>query len=102
MWLKVAMALFSVEVIVRCYHAHEDIWFVVLGEELLCQHESNNLSDPFAVAVIKGGNVVGYVPKISSLYSLYLHQGGSILFHVTGYKHCLEDLAQGGLKFHAC
>ena len=57
------MALFSVG-----YHIYEDIWLAVVGEELSCKGESNNLSDPYAVDVLR------HVPKkILSLCSLYLY-----------------------------
>ena len=41
--------------------------------------EDGNRVDPFAVAVMRGGAVIGHVPrKISSIRSLYLRRGGSI------------------------
>lgn len=90
---------FSVEAMVRGYHTYKDIWAAVLGEELLCQRETGNRVDTFAVAVIRDGTVVGHVPKkISSVCSLYLRRGGSIVCRVTGSRRYSEDLVQGGLE----
>ena len=41
---------FSVEAMVRGYHAYKDIWTAVNGEELPCQREDGNRVDAFAVA----------------------------------------------------
>ena len=71
---------FSVEAVVRGYHAYKHIWATVYGEELPCEREAGNRVDAFAVAVMKDGTVVGHVPnKISSVCSLYLRRGGSII-----------------------
>ncbi len=54
-------ASFSIEAMVRGYHAYKDIWTAVVGEELPCQRERANPRDPFAVAVLKDEAVVGHV-----------------------------------------
>ena len=54
--------------------------------------------DAFAVAVMKDGTVVGHIPKISSVCSLYLRRGGSIICRVTGSRRYSEDLMLGGLR----
>ena len=90
---------FSVEAVVRGYHAYKDIWAAVHGEELPCERETGNRVDAFAVAVMKDGTVVGHVPKkISSICSLYLRRGRSIICRVTGSRRYSEDLIQGGLE----
>ena len=89
-------ASFSVEAMVRGYHVYKDIWAAVHGEELPCQRELGNRVDVFAVAVMKGETVVGHVPKkISSICSLYLRRGGSIICRVSGTRRYSEDLVQG-------
>ena len=89
---------FSVEAVVRGYHAYKHIWAAVYGEELPCEREAGNRVDAFAVAVMKDGTVVGHVPKkISSVCSLYLRRGGSIICRV-GSRRYSEDLIQGGLE----
>ena len=62
---------FSVEAMVRGYHAYKDVWAAVHGEELSCQREVGNRFDSFAVAIMRDETVVGHVPKIS-VCSLYL------------------------------
>ena len=89
----------TVEAVVRGYHAYKHIWAAVYGEELPCEREAGNRVDAFAVAVMKDGTVVGHVPKkISSICSLYLRRGGSIICRVTGSRRYSEDLIQGGLE----
>ena len=41
-----------------------------MGESLICKQESGNPNDPYAVAIRKGSEVVGHVPKeiICSLF----------------------------------
>ena len=66
-------ALFAILSAVRGYHVYHDIWYTLIEEKLLCQREADNYADPFAVAVVKSGNVVGHAPrKISTLCSLFL------------------------------
>ena len=90
---------FSVEAVVRGYHAYKHIWAAVYGEELPCKREAGNRVDAFAVAVMKDGTVVSHVPKkISSVCSLYLRRGGSIICRATGSRRYSEDLIQGGLE----
>ena len=94
---------FSVEAVVRGYHTYKHIWAAVYGEELPCEREAGNRVDAFAVAVMKDGTVVGHVPKkISSVCSLYLRRGGSIICRVTGSRRYSEDLIQGGLVARVC
>ena len=75
---------FLVEAVVRGYCAYKDIWAAVYGEELPCEREAGNRVDAFAMVIIKDGTVVGHIlKKISSVCSLYLRQGRSIICHVT-------------------
>ena len=54
---------------------YHDILDALIGEALSCQRKADNYEDPFAVAVIKSGNIVGHVPrKNSTLCSLFLRQ----------------------------
>ena len=90
---------FTNEAMIRGYYVYKDIWEAVLDEEVPCQKELGNLADPFAVAVIRDGVVVGHVPKkISSVCSLFLQRNGSITCCVSGYRRFSEDLPQGGLE----
>ena len=66
------MATFSFDSVVRGYHVYKDIWAAVHGETLLCRRETSNGHDPFAVAVVRGGVIVGHVPRrFSAVFSLF-------------------------------
>ena len=83
----------------RGYHVYKDIWTASVGEHLPCRRETTNLADRFAVAVIKGENVVGHIPrKLSNVCSIFVRKGGSILCLTTGSRRFSSDLPQGGLE----
>ena len=44
---------FRVDVCVRGQHIYKDIWYAVVGEVLVCERESNNFQDRYAIAVKK-------------------------------------------------
>lgn len=84
---------------VRGYHVYRHIWEAAVGEELVCQRETANLSDHYAVAVVKDGVIVGHLPKkISRLCSLFIRRGGAISCRVSGSRRYSSDLPQGGLE----
>ena len=61
--------------------------------------EVENYRDPFTVAVVRSGVIVGHVPrKISSICLMFLRQGGTISCRVTGSRRYSEDLSQGDLE----
>ena len=49
------MANFAVDSMIRGHHVYKEIWDPVNGEELPCEREIGNSSDPLAVAVIEAG-----------------------------------------------
>ena len=57
------MPTFEVEAMVRGYHAYQDSWDTLIGEELVWAREPypwpDNLQDPFAVAVVKSDAALG-------------------------------------------
>jgi len=72
-----------------------DRWTPALGEALMCEVEDGNTSDLYAVAIKKGGKIIGHVPrKILAACNLFLELGGSL--------RCIiidsADLPQGGLE----
>ena len=90
---------FSVEAMIRGHHVYKEIWTPVEGEVLPCTREVGNSRDPMAVAVKKGADIVGHVPrKISSICLIFLRRGGSITSRVAGHRHYSTDLEQGGLE----
>ena len=67
--------MFSIESMARGYHVYQQVWEASIGEELhlTCQRERGNLVDPFAVAVLTNGDVVGHIlQKISSICCTFL------------------------------
>lgn len=90
---------FSVEAMVRGHHVYKEIWMPVEGEVLPCTRDVGNSRDPMAVAVKKGADVVGHLPrKISAICSIFLRRGGSITCRVVGHRRYSTDLEQGGLE----
>ena len=84
--------------VVRGHHIYKDIWTPVIGEELTCRKEFGNIHDLHAVAIIRGGNVVGHVPcTISMPCSVFIRRGGVIRCVITGHRQYSLDLERGGL-----
>ena len=66
---------------------------------VILQEETDNLMDPYAVAVIKDRVAVGHIPHtILTLCSMFLARGGNITCEVTGNQQYSRDLPQGGLE----
>jgi len=87
-----------INTVVRGHHVYKDIWTPVIGEELACRKEFGNIHDLHAVAVIRGGNVVGHVPRtISMPCSVFIRRGGVIRCVITGHRQYSLDLERGGL-----
>ena len=88
-----------IECCVRGYHVYSEIWEAVLGETLSCRREPTNVSDRYAVAVLKDDITVGHLPrKFTKIFSLFFRGGGSITCQVTGHRRYSRDLAQGGME----
>jgi len=60
----------------------------------------SNTSDTYAVAIKKGGEIIGHVPrKISAVCNLFLELGGSLSCIITDtHRQYSADLPQGGLE----
>jgi len=81
------------------YHVYQENWTPVIEEYLVCKREERNPQDRYAVAVKKGGNIVGHVPcNISTLCSLFIRRGSTILCVVSGGCRYSRDLPQGGME----
>ena len=60
---------------------------------------SGNRYDPYAVATLSDGRVVGHMPrKISPVCSIFIRCGGSITCTVSDRRRYSADLDQGGLE----
>ena len=53
----------STEFVVRGHHVYKAIWNPVIGEVLVCDQETDNDEDSYAVAVKIEDTIVGYVPR---------------------------------------
>ena len=56
------------------YHIlYKEIWEAAAGEVLMCERETHNDRDRYAVAVKKTGTVIGHLTrKLSRVYSFFL------------------------------
>ena len=58
-----------------------------------CQHEPTNAVGQYDIAVVKGGAVVGHLPKkLSRIYSLFIRRGTEIRRRVAGRRRYSGDL----------
>ena len=79
--------MFPIEAMIRGHHVHKEIWMPVEGEVLPCTREVGNSCDSMTVAVKKGTESVGHVPrKILAICSIFLQRGGSITSRVAGHR----------------
>ena len=63
-----------------------------------CSRERDNRHDIFSVAVRKGTNIIGHVPRrISYSFTLFIRSGGVINCFTTGPRQYSRDLPQRGL-----
>ena len=61
--------------------------------------ETGNISDPFAVGVLKDGVIVCHVPRKISLFAVFTEEW--IICRVSGHRRFSQDLPQRVLKSHA-
>ena len=84
---------------IRGFREYQAIWEPINGKELYCCRENDNTSDPYAIGVMKGREVVGHVPrKISRMCAVFLRNGGIIKCTVSGSRCYSRDLPQGVWK----
>ena len=55
------MNTYIVETIVCGYHVYREVWEAAVKEVLPCQQEHGNVHDPYTVAVLNRGVIVGHV-----------------------------------------
>jgi len=93
------MASFECESVICGYHIYQAIWVASYGETFNYMREICNLFDPFAVTVVRSGEIIGHVPKlISAACSLFLRHSSSIKCKVIGSQQYSRDLPQGRLE----
>lgn len=73
--------------VIRGHHVYKDIWTPYVGEELSLSPEDDNDHDRYAVAVVKGRNIVGHIPQtVSKVTWHFIKRGGRVLCQVTGHR----------------
>ena len=70
------MEQYVVESCVRGFHVYKDIWIPATGEVLICKGEDGNIMHQYAVAIMKGSEIIEHVPrKISAVCYLFIQKG---------------------------
>ena len=64
--IKMAVSEFEYESCIRGYHIYKDIWSSTVGEHLICERETLNSTDRYAVAVLKDNITIAHLPKVLS------------------------------------
>ena len=98
--MEIKMESYEVGSYVRGFHVYGNVWTPSIGEILVCERKDGNPSDLYAVAIKKGGKVIGHVPrKMSAACALFLQLGGALHCEVTD-SQCQysSNLPQGGLE----
>ena len=90
---------FTMESCVRGYHVYQNTWVPIHGEHLRCSRECGNRADAFAVAVVKGEDTVGHVPRrFSCATNLFIQSGGVVACEIYSDRRYSRDLPQGGME----
>ncbi len=90
---------FAIQYMVRGYHDYQDNWEASDGQSLPCRKGGGNPHNPYSVAFMERGVIVGHVPcAISAVCYLFLRRNGTILCdsEVTSRRRFSADLPQGG------
>ena len=77
---------------------HIRIWMPRIGEELVCRREVGNIYDMYAVAILRGGDVVDHVLRtISTPCNVFIRKGCVITCIISGHIQYSSYLEQGDL-----
>ena len=73
------------ESMIRGHHIYKSVWSPILGEIMSVDREHGNLHDRYAVCLLKGGSIVGHVPReLAKYFWFFLAHGGTIICEVSG------------------
>ena len=70
---------FECDLVIRGYHIYKEIWEASYGEMFHCMRETGNSFDPFAVTVVRDGEIIGHVPKLISAASSQFQRRAQVL-----------------------
>ena len=91
--------VFIMESCVRGHHVYQNTWAPIHRERLRCSRERGNRADTFAVAVVKGEDTVGHVPRrFSCATNLFIQSGKVVACERHGNRRYSHDLPQGGME----
>ena len=78
-WIRLEISSYRMESCIRGFYIYKEVWTPFIGKRLGCAREKSNREDPFTVAMKRGTETVGHVPRtISCVYTLFLRQRGII------------------------
>ena len=78
---------------VRGHHIYKDVWTPVVNDGLNYRREEENVSDPYTVAIIKSGNIVGHTPCwMSTACSLFIQKGSAVAFPIAALSSSVHQL----------
>jgi hypothetical protein len=78
---------FEFDSVVRGHHIYKSFWTPLIGETLSLMTEDANAHDSQAVAVMKGGSIVGHAPRgLARVFFFFIEHGGSISCEITGHR----------------
>ena len=97
------MDIHAVNSCVRGFHVYYDRWTPYLGEFFMCKSEGKNANGLYTVAIKKGSEIIGHMPReISAACNLFLEFGGLLCCVITDTHHRYSaDLPQGDYRSHA-
>ena len=92
-WICLKMSSYRMESCIRGFHIYKEVWTPLIGERLGCACKKCN-DDPFAVAIKRGTETVGHVPRtISCVCTLFQRQRGFISCEAIGSSRPSIDLS---------
>ena len=82
--------------VITGHHVYKYLWDPILNEELVCEREPQNAHDQNAIKLLKGGVIVGHVPRhFSRVFAYLLLSGTRITATVIGAR---QNLRNNGLE----
>ena len=78
--------VYEFDSVVRGHHVYKTVWTPVIDETLQVAWEDTNEHDEYAVAITRGGWVVGHVPREISRTCFFFLTHGTISCKITGHR----------------
>ena len=82
------------------HHVYKSIWDAACDDNILPREKEVGNPHNLSTVAVKKGNVVVNVPRmISTICSIFIHQGGTILCRVNGSQCYSSDLPEKGWRY---